>query len=78
MSKVISIDDMMICTTTVTVTPTATAATMSKKNTAPTIVTAPLLFAADVEKSPRRFAPTGNVAATMKISAETMSAQPDM
>ena len=69
--------DITICTVTVMVTPAATAATMRKKKTAPTSVTSTVLFAAPVEKRPRMYEPAGTVAATMKMSAETMSAQPE-
>ena len=69
--------DMTICTPTVMVTPAATATTMSMKNTAPTTVTSAVLLAAPLEKSPSRLLPTGMVASTMKLSADTMSDQPE-
>ncbi len=68
---------MMICRVTVMVTPAPTATTIARKKTAPTKVTSAVLLAAALEKSPSTLEPAGTVAATMKISAETMRAQPE-
>ena len=76
-SRANSTQDMTICTVTVTVTPPATAATINKKKTAPTRVTTGLLDASEFEKRPSRVEPTGMVAMTMKIRADTMSAHPE-
>ena len=67
---------MMICTVTVTVTPAATAPTMSKKKNEPKIVTNVLFEEAECENKSRIVDPAGNVATTIKISAETISDQP--
>jgi hypothetical protein len=73
-----SIEDMMICSVTVMVTPAPPRPPPShRKKTAPTRVTSPVLLAARLEKSPSTLDPAGTVAATMKISAETMRAQPE-
>ena len=68
---------MMIWTLTVTVTPAATAAIMSRKKTAPRMVTSVVFDAACWENRLITLDPAGKVATTMKMSAETISAQPE-
>ena len=69
---------MTICTVTVTVTPAATAAIMSKKKNAPNTVTAVVFDAHESLKRLRRLEPAGKVAMTMKMIAETITHQPAM
>ena len=71
-----SMVDMMIWTFTVTVTPSATAATIARRT--PRRGSSPVRSCrySEVEKMSMTHEPAGNVAMTMNIRAETMSAQP--
>jgi len=60
------------------VTPNATAATMSKKKTAPKRVTHVLLLASESENKPKNDEPAGSVAATKKIEEQVKRDQPAM
>jgi hypothetical protein len=70
--------DMITWTRAVMVTPHATAATISRKNTVPKIVTQPLLLDSFSENNPKNEEPAGKVAATIKIDEHIITDQPAM
>lgn len=67
---------MIHCARAVTVTPAMTRPTISRNQTAPTVVARAVLFARSSLNSDRVSCPAGRDPATMKMVAETTSAHP--